>query len=60
MGAAVVGWGIISYLFSDSSESSSSNRKTMKAPGKDERMYRDEFEKDAAAYFLNERKRRKG
>ncbi|MBA0621086.1 hypothetical protein Godav_006737 [Gossypium davidsonii] len=36
--------------------SSSSNRKTMKAPGRNYRIYRDGFERDPASYFRNLRK----
>ncbi|KDP41341.1 hypothetical protein JCGZ_15748 [Jatropha curcas] len=54
---AVVGVAAIAYGIAEivSKPSSGSSRKTMKAPGKDGRIFRDEFEKDPAAYFRNNR-----
>ncbi|KAF2325474.1 hypothetical protein GH714_029286 [Hevea brasiliensis] len=46
---AAVAWGIASIV-SDSG-SAAPNRKTMKAPGRDYTMFRDDFEKDPAGYF---------
>ncbi|KAB2053172.1 hypothetical protein ERO13_A12G159750v2 [Gossypium hirsutum] len=36
--------------------SSSSNKKTMKAPGRNYRIFRDDFERDPSSYFRNLRK----
>ncbi|OWM64011.1 hypothetical protein CDL15_Pgr006381 [Punica granatum] len=36
---------------------SSGDRKTMKAPGRDHRMYRDDFQRDPSDYFRNLRKK---
>ncbi|KAK7828652.1 hypothetical protein CFP56_030060 [Quercus suber] len=47
--AAVVIYGLLSG-------SSTTNRKTMKAPARNHRMFRDDFEKNPAAYFRNLRK----
>lgn len=49
-----VGAGVASLM---GNSSKSSGRKTMKAPGRDERIFQDEFAKDPAAYFRDLRKR---
>lgn len=43
-----VGAGVASLM---GNSSGSSGRKTMKAPGRDTRIFRDEFAKDPAGYF---------
>ncbi|CAL1360128.1 unnamed protein product [Linum trigynum] len=48
-GVAAAAYGIAS-LFSGS-ESTSTNDKTMKAPGRDGRILRDDFEKNPSGYF---------
>ncbi|KAJ7953939.1 Regulator of nonsense transcripts 3B like [Quillaja saponaria] len=52
--AALVGGAI--YFLSGSGSGCEKNRKTMKAPGRGDRIYRDEFEDDPATYFRNLRK----
>ncbi|KAJ6318191.1 hypothetical protein OIU76_013685 [Salix suchowensis] len=49
-GAAILVWGVGSALF-PSSTSDSEETKTMKAPGRDARMPRESFERDAKGYF---------
>ncbi|KAL3731583.1 hypothetical protein ACJRO7_028464 [Eucalyptus globulus] len=49
-----LGVGVVS-LMGDSS--GSSGRRTMKAPGRDTRIFRDDFEKNTASYFRNLRKK---
>ncbi|KAJ7953942.1 Regulator of nonsense transcripts 3B like [Quillaja saponaria] len=46
--------GGVIYLLSGSG--SEKSRKTMKAPGRDYRIFRDDFEDDPAAYFRDLRK----
>ncbi|KAL3731588.1 hypothetical protein ACJRO7_028469 [Eucalyptus globulus] len=53
-GLAILAVGVAS-LMGDSSRSS--GRRTMKAPGRDMRIFRDDFEKDTASYFRNLRKK---
>ncbi|CAN1137437.1 hypothetical protein LINPERPRIM_LOCUS22867 [Linum perenne] len=57
-GAAAVAYGIAS-LFSGSSEGDSvgGGGKTMKAPGKDERIFRADFENNPSGYFRDLRKK---
>ncbi|KAJ9187364.1 hypothetical protein P3X46_002827 [Hevea brasiliensis] len=55
VGVAAVAWSIASIV-SDSG-SAAPNRKTMKAPGRDYKMYRDDFEKDHAGYFRSLREK---
>ena len=43
-------------LFSCLRSSTSSGRKTMKAPGRDYRIFRADFESDPGSYFRNLRK----
>ncbi|KAK9928329.1 hypothetical protein M0R45_025472 [Rubus argutus] len=49
-GLAAVAWGV-AELVSGATSTSGEQRKTMKAPGKDERIYRDDFERDPASHF---------
>ncbi|KAG5240307.1 hypothetical protein IMY05_008G0090600 [Salix suchowensis] len=49
-GAAILVWGVGNALF-PSSTSDSAETKTMKAPGRDARMPRESFERDAKGYF---------
>ncbi|KAL3731587.1 hypothetical protein ACJRO7_028468 [Eucalyptus globulus] len=53
-GLAILAVGVAS-LMGDSSRSS--GRRTMKAPGRDMHIFRDDFEKDTASYFRNLRKK---
>ncbi|KAI6676924.1 hypothetical protein NL676_037720 [Syzygium grande] len=53
-GLAILAMGVVS-LMGDSSKSG--GRRTMKAPGRDMRIFRDDFEKDSASYFRNLRKK---
>ena len=55
-GLAVAAWGM-SKLFGSSSESSE-ERKMMKAPGRDYKIPRDDFEKDPKTYFSNLRNKK--
>ena len=52
-GAILLGWGL-SKIVTGSEEKS--DRKKMKAPGKDSLIYRDDFERDPAGYFRSLRK----
>lgn len=52
---AAVAWGIAS-LVSGSISTSGGQRKTMKAPGRNQRIYRDDFQRDPASYFKGLRK----
>ena len=52
-GAMLLGWGL-SKMVTGSEEKS--DRKKMKAPGKDSLIYRDDFERDPAGYFRSLRK----
>ncbi|KAF8027159.1 hypothetical protein BT93_E0161 [Corymbia citriodora subsp. variegata] len=47
--------GMVARWMGDSSNSN--GRKTMKAPGSDRRIFRDEFAKDPSAYFRDLRKK---
>lgn len=49
-GLAAVACGVAG-LVSGSTSTSGGDRKTMKAPGRNERIDRDEFERDPASYF---------
>ena len=51
LGVAVAICGLIS-----GSSGSKTDRKTMKAPARNHRIFRDDFERDPAAYFRNLRK----
>ncbi|KAK7828635.1 hypothetical protein CFP56_030059 [Quercus suber] len=51
LGAAIT---ICGLLYGSSG--SKTNRKTMKAPARNHRIFRDDFERDPAAYFRNLRK----
>ena len=55
-GVAVLAAGVAAASLLGSSSSSSSDRKTMKAPGRDGRIDRDDFERDPASYFRDLRK----
>ncbi|XP_011020616.1 PREDICTED: uncharacterized protein LOC105122928 [Populus euphratica] len=56
-GAALVAWGIGSAPFSSSKPDSG---KTMKAPGRDYRIPRADFERDPKGYFKNRSKYKAG
>ncbi|KAF5751045.1 hypothetical protein HS088_TW02G00055 [Tripterygium wilfordii] len=65
-GAVLVGCGIAALVAVISSGSGlddedevHEDKKTMKAPGRDYRIYRDDFEEDPATYFRNLRNLRK-
>ena len=47
-GVGLVAWGICKIL---GAAETSSNRKMMKAPGRDYYIFRDEFERDPASHF---------
>uniref|UniRef100_A0A7N2RD08 Uncharacterized protein n=1 Tax=Quercus lobata TaxID=97700 RepID=A0A7N2RD08_QUELO len=51
LGVAITICGLLS-----GSSGSKTNRKTMKAPARNHRIFRDDFERDPAAYFRNLRK----
>ncbi|KAJ8774583.1 hypothetical protein K2173_017029 [Erythroxylum novogranatense] len=48
---------VSTILYAASGSDSTKNKKTMKAPGRDERMLRADFEKDPAEYFRDLRKK---
>jgi len=50
LGVAITIFGLLSC------SSGSKNRKTMKAPARNHRIFRDDFERGPAAYFRNLRK----
>lgn len=52
VGAIAIIGGLLVSLLSDSEKS----RKTMKAPGRNTRIFRDEFERDPSSYFRDLRK----
>lgn len=52
-GLALLAWGFSGIV---SAASSSEQRRTMKAPGRDYRIFRDDFEHDPSSYFKSLRK----
>ncbi|KAK9928342.1 hypothetical protein M0R45_025485 [Rubus argutus] len=48
-GLAAVAWG--AELVSGATSTSGEQRKTMKHPGRDERIFRDDFKRDPASHF---------
>jgi hypothetical protein len=53
-GLGLAAWGMSKLL--ESAPEDSDNRKTMKAPGREYKIYRDDFERDPASYFRSLRK----
>ncbi|KAG5532714.1 hypothetical protein RHGRI_027123 [Rhododendron griersonianum] len=49
VGVALVGWGLSQLV--DGLEEKSNKKKMMKAPGRDIRIFRDDFERDPSSYF---------
>lgn len=49
VGVALVGWGLSQLV--DGLEEKSNKKKKMKAPGRDFRIFRDDFEHDPSGYF---------
>lgn len=49
VGVALVGWGLSQLV--DGLEEKSNKKKMMKAPGRDFRIFRDDFERDPSGYF---------
>ncbi|KAI8539376.1 hypothetical protein RHMOL_Rhmol09G0178200 [Rhododendron molle] len=49
VGVALVGWGLSQLV--DGLEEKSNKKKMMKAPGRDFRIFRDDFERDPSSYF---------
>ncbi|KAB1207130.1 hypothetical protein CJ030_MR7G011451 [Morella rubra] len=56
VGLAAAAYVTIADLMSDDSGTTTS-KKTMKAPGRDVTIYRDDFERDTAGYFRDLRKK---
>ena len=54
---AVAVFGVAAVIYGLLSCSSSTKGKTMKAPARNQRMFRADFERDTAGYFRNLRKK---
>ena len=55
-GVVVAGVVLLASVVGDLASSSEDSRKTMKAPGRNDRIFRDDFEKDPKTYFRDLRK----